>query len=198
MTVNEAIESGQCSTALVGGLSRQIIREMMAVDPGRLVPIASPRVHADPHVHLYLQPVPRASLMHVLNERPDTTLIINSCFRVLPEQLMLWRQYQEGRCGIKLAAPPADSPHEIAAAVDVRAALDWAQAFERHGWQYLGPHDPMHFQHIGNAWAGLGAVGVKAFQQLASRNGHALTADGVFGPVTEAALLAAPAAGWTG
>jgi hypothetical protein len=197
MTVAEACASYTCSTSLVGGLSRQIIREMLTLDPGCLVRVQSPQMHADSHVHLYLQPVPRDSLMHVLLER-EATLLITSCLRVLPEQMMLWRQYQESRCGIKLAARPGESPHELGAALDVHAAPNWAPAFERHGWQYLGPKDPMHFQHMGDVRRDIGALGVRAFQTLQSRHGaHPLTVDGVFGQLTESALLAAPAEGWT-
>jgi hypothetical protein len=185
VTVAEACASYTCSTSLVGGLSR-------------LVRVQSPQIHADSHVHLFLQPVPRDSLMHVLLER-EATLLITSCFRVLPEQMMLWRQYQEGRCGIKLAARPGShAPHCEGIAVDVHAALNWALAFERHNWQYLGSKDPMHFQHLGDVRHDIGALGVRAFQTLQSRHGaHPLTVDGVFGQLTESALMSAPAEGWT-
>lgn len=198
MKVREAIQK-TCDTAIVKPLSLQVIQRMNAIHPGLLVPLDDSRVISAPRVNRYLQAAAHKSLMAALADRPSSTMTLVSCYRTLPQQLMLYRWYLAGRCGIPLAAKPGKSNHEDAAAIDAQPTFDWRFALKRHGWLWQGKKDPAHYSYRGPGFVdSVGNIGVQAFQQLWNANnpGAKISEDGLYGPKTETALLESPVGGW--
>ena len=58
---------------------------------------------------------------------------INSAFRSVAQQYLIYRWYQAGRCGITAAAPPGDSNDESGRAIDVDDWMVRRAALEAHG-----------------------------------------------------------------
>jgi hypothetical protein len=143
----------------------------------------------------YLSPAAHDALGWAAEAHGDLELM--SGFRTLPQQLLLRRWYELGRCGITAAAPPGRSNHESGRALDVR---NWSSA-ERplvdFGWSRGVPDDPAHFDHLGSE--DLRGLDVTAFQRLWNRNHpeDPIGEDGDYGSATAARLLRAPAGGFS-
>jgi len=54
----------------------------------------------------FLQTAAADGLSAALTAKPDLKMTINSALRTLPQQLMLYKWYQLGKCGIPLAGKP--------------------------------------------------------------------------------------------
>lgn len=198
-TVAEAIAS-ECSTGSIRGLGQQLIDEVQCQRPGTFS-----RIDDIEHVVLgeatfpWLQSPAADALRAVASER-DAVMTINSAYRTVAQQLMLYQWYRDGkRCGIALAAAPGNSNHESALAVDVDEYSAWRAAFEDNDFRWLGGSDPVHFDYAGDAdVVDLRVLSVSAFQRLWNRNhpDDPIEEDGDYGPATEARILAAPAAGF--
>jgi hypothetical protein len=186
---------GSCSTASVAGLSHQIAGEMEAMAPGSLERFAAGGglVFTSSAVLPYLHPDAVKALKAAAGVR---TVELNSAFRTVAQQFLLYRWYQQGRCGIPIAATPGTSNHEGGRAIDVS---DWSadlSDLRNHGWSHDVPGDVVHFEHLASpAERGLD---VHAFQRLWNRNhpGDRIAEDGDYGPNTAARLTKSPAAGF--
>ncbi|NOU29091.1 MAG: hypothetical protein HOO96_14410, partial [Polyangiaceae bacterium] len=145
----------------------------------------------------YLQS-PAVTAMVAAQKARGTTLSINSALRTLPQQYMLYRWYQTGRCGISLAAKPGTSNHESALALDVQDNAGWRSAMTGKSFRWLGASDPVHYDYVGAGAVDLRGLSVKAFQRLWNRNNPTdkITEDGSYGPSTEARLAKAPIGGF--
>ncbi|MCB9536723.1 MAG: D-alanyl-D-alanine carboxypeptidase family protein [Myxococcales bacterium] len=194
LTVGEA---GGCSTAIVSGLSRQLIDEINCLRPNTLVDISDLNVQAGGGVWTFVQGAARGPLAAAIRER-GRALSVNSALRTLPQQFLLYRWYRQGRCGISLAASPGRSRHESGLALDVNDNAGWRPALQNHGWRWLGASDPVHFDYVGGGAADLAGLSVLAFQRLWNRNhpGDRIDEDGLYGPQTEGRLLRAPTEGF--
>lgn len=185
-----------CSTAVVAGLSRQIAEQIQCVAPGSLVPFAEGGgvVFNFSNVLPYLTPGAKEELEQA---GADSGLIlVNSAFRTVAQQYLLYAWYLRGRCGIPIAATPGRSNHESGRAVDVQNYGQLGALFPRYGWVQTVPGDPVHFDHV--ASPDLRGADILAFQRLWNRNnpGDPIGEDGQWGPATEARLAAAPAEGF--
>ena len=108
-TVLEA-SKGSCTTASVKGLSAQIIAEANCVNPDAFTEVPKlPNLSASSNVFLNLEKPARDKLVAVLKASPGTTMTINSALRTVAQQYLLYRWYQNGTCGISLAAKPGGS-----------------------------------------------------------------------------------------
>jgi len=194
LTVGEA---GGCSTAIVAGLSRQLLEEIGCLRPGVLSSIAELAVSADATTWLFLQTPARNGLAAALVDRGGT-LSLTSVLRTLPQQFLLYRWYQQGRCGITLAARPGRSAHESGLALDTSQYAAWRAALERHGWDWYGEEDVVHFTFRGGGTTDLAGLSVLAFQRLWNRNHpeDLIDEDGLYGPQTEARISRSPADGF--
>ncbi len=193
MTVQQT-SSRFCSTTAVRGLSRELIAEMQCVRPGQLVSIEGSGVSASDGVYPFLQSDAADALASAIGRRGGT-IHITSALRTLPQQLLLYRWYQAGRCGIGLAAQPGHSNHESGLALDTSDYSSWRSVLASQGFSWGGSPNPVHFSHSGTD---LRSVSVLAFQRLYNR-AHPedrIAEDGVYGSHTEARLLAAPANGY--
>lgn len=198
-TVADAIAS-ECSTGSIRGLGQQLIDEVQCERPGTFSRIDDiPNVVLGSATFPWLQTAAADALRIVASKR-QATMTINSSYRTVAQQLMLYRWYRNGkRCGIALAAVPGNSNHESALAVDVDEYSAWRTTFQGNDFRWLGSGDPVHFDYAGDdETVDLRARSVAAFQRLWNRNhpDDPIEEDGDYGPTTESRILKSPAAGF--
>jgi hypothetical protein len=122
--------------------------------------------------------------------RMGFNITVNSALRTLPQQVILYKWYQQRKCGIPLAASPGNSNHESGLAVDVQNANAWQNAMTACGYHRFGPADPVHYDFRGAGAVDIKRTSVKAFQILWNQhNSDKLAEDGLYGPRTESAIL---------
>jgi murein L,D-transpeptidase YcbB/YkuD len=207
-TVKEAIDrmiqASNVQTGLVSGLSRQIIAQMNNLQASILVNFDSlPGISSsgEPHLNLYLQPGARETLRIALRagmaQQPNLRMTINSAYRTVAQQHILYQIYQRAPKLIPLAAKPGNSNHEDGLAIDVNNYNVWKPYLLKYGWQWLGAGDPVHFFE-NNGRDDVGNLGVKAFQSLWNKYNptELMTVDGNFGAQTAAKMDRCPIAGF--
>jgi N-acetylmuramoyl-L-alanine amidase len=200
MTVGQVMQSA-CATAGVKGLDLQVIHTMNTLVPGLLVPVAHAGIFAPSTVHLVLQRAAHDALIRA-RERVgnNVKLTVNSCYRTVVQQVLLYNWYLDGRCDIPLAAKPGRSNHEDAAAIDITSHLTWKGILTSEGWVWQGASDKVHFAYRGHGFRDdVGKISIRAFQHLWNQHRgsrKALAEDGVFGHATSEAVLFSPAAGF--
>lgn len=194
LTVGEA---GGCSTGIVAGLARQLIDEINCLRPDTLVDFRANGVRVTDVVWPYLQ-APARGALHAAVRARGGSIPITSALRTLPQQYLLYRWWQQGRCGIQLAARPGRSRHESGLAIDTSDPGGWRGALEARGWRWLGNSDRVHFDYVGDGTVNLAGLSVLAFQRLWNRNhpNDRIAEDGEYGPQTEARLRRAPTGGF--
>ncbi len=187
--------TSSCSTSVVLGLSKQIAEEISCMSPTLLTRFApSTRLQITSNAVLpYLHSGAKANLLKVAETR---TVQVNSAFRTVVQQYLLYRWYQLGRCGITAAATPGRSNHESGRALDLANYSSLISAMGARGWSHTVPGDPVHFDHLSSP--DIRGKDVLAFQRLWNRNrpNDKIAADGVYGPQTEARLRSSPATGF--
>jgi hypothetical protein len=188
--------AGGCSTSIVSGLSHQLVEEQNCMRPGSLVNFSGPGIALGTSVNPYLEPSAASYLRAAVRSRGGT-IHINSAFRTLAQQYLLYRW--QGSCGIQIAAVPGSSNHESGLAIDVADHSTWYSALSHHDWRWYGSGDVVHFDYVGPNARDLRHDSVLAFQKLWNRNHSTgrLVEDGVWGPHTESALSRSPAGGFT-
>lgn len=186
-----------CSTSVVLDLSLQIAQEVDCMAPGTLVPFSEGGGidFTGSAVLPYIAPAAKTALLAAVAAQGGT-LQVNSAYRTVAQQYLLYRWWQEGRCGITAAATPGNSNHETGRALDVNNYSSWVGALGDQGWDHSVPGDPVHFDHLGSP--DLRGADVLAFQRLWNRNhpGDPLDEDGAYGPATASKLAASPAEGF--
>ena len=184
-----------CSTASVIGLSKQIADEIGCEAPDSLVPFAaSSKVQITSNAVLpYLAKNAKTDLLAAAT---SGTLQINSAFRTIAQQYLLYHWYLEGACGITAAATVGTSNHESGRAVDLANYSSRITAMANHGWAHDVPGDPVHFDHLSSP--DIRGKDTLAFQKLWNRNhpDDKIAEDGDYGPATEARLKKSPAQGF--
>ena len=187
--------SSTCSTAVVLGLSRQIADQIGCDNKSWLVPFSPSGniVLTSNAVLPYLAANAKADLQAVAATR---TVQINSAFRTVAQQYLLYRWYLDGRCGIAAAATPGRSNHESGRALDVANWSGLVSSMSANGWAHDVAGDVVHFDHL--ASVDIRGKDVLAFQKLWNRNnrGDTIAEDGAYGSQTEARLRSAPATGF--
>lgn len=191
------IDVPTCPTKAVRELDRQLIFKMNELAPNALVSFADLAVDLGESVWPYLQPAAKSALEKAIRDR-GIRMFVNSAYRTIAQQLMLFNQFKSGRCGIVAAAPPGGSNHQSGLALDIEDADGWRPFLERYGWQWLGAFDPMHFDFVGAGTQDINPIAVEAFQKLWNENNpnDPIGVDGDFGPLTESRLNIAPAEGF--
>jgi hypothetical protein len=180
LTSVESAVTGSCSTSSVSGLNAQIVAQMnCAVFP-------------------FMQSPAKNALVKALDAHSGTTMTVNSMFRTVAQQYLLYRWYKLGKCGIGLAAYPGSSNHESGLAIDVSQYNTWKSALTGNGFKWLGSSDPVHYDYAGSGIKNLKGADVLAFQEIWNLNhpGDTIAEDGDYGPATEARLKKSPVGGF--
>jgi hypothetical protein len=195
-TVGELIDSG-CSTAVVLDLSLQIADEVGCMEPGALVAFEETDglSFASAAVLPFVSSAARTDLLAAVADNPGE-LVVNSGFRTVVQQYLLYRWFQLGRCGITAAATPGSSNHESGRAIDVSNYSEWSAILPDYNWEQTVPGDPVHFDHLPSP--DNRGLDVLAFQRLWNRNhpDDIIDEDGLFGPDTDARIEISPANGF--
>jgi MYXO-CTERM domain-containing protein len=199
ISVAEAASSS-CSTTSVKGLSEQIVAQANCIEPGAFVPLPGGlgNLSLGGAVFPYLEEPARDAFVDALEAHPGTSMTVNSMLRTVAQQYLLYRWYQQGDCGIGLAAQPGKSNHETGLAVDLSQYNTWKPHLAAVGFSWLGANDPVHFDYAGPGAVSYLGTDVLAFQQLWNKNHpeDLIAEDGSYGPQTEARLVASPAEGF--
>ena len=115
-----------CSTYSVRGLDDQLIAQMNRISPGLLVRIDDINnvKLADAAVHPWMQRAAKVRLQNAVVAR-GRQIIINSAYRTLAGQMLLYQHFQSRRCGITAASTPGKSNHNNASAIDIEDSQGW-------------------------------------------------------------------------
>lgn len=190
-----------CSTSGLIGLDSQLIAQIQRIAPNVILPVANSQIDFGAGCHPYLQRSAILALNQAIEARKGYRLKINSLYRTLAQQWLLYGHFLNKRCGIVAAAIPGRSNHNTALSLDCDDAQRWRPYLERFGWDWLGSFDPMHFDFQGVGCKDMCSLSIKAFQQLhnfnRSKSAGWLQEDGRWGLQTELALRAAPIEGFT-
>jgi hypothetical protein len=192
VSVAQQASASGCSTAVVLGLSRQIADEVACSMPGAFREFSHPNIVLTSNAVLpYLQSGAREDLLAIAAQR---TVQINSAFRTPPQQFLLREWFLAGRCGIAAAATVGRSNHESGRALDISGYS--LATMTANDYAHSVPGDDPHFDHVDSL--DLRGEDIRAFQRLWNRNNpnDPITVDGLYGPMTEARLRAAPATGF--
>lgn len=188
-------KNNSCSTEVCRGLDEQILYLMLEDEPNVLVDITGMNVSVGKPVWPLLQPNAARALERALGER-GRVMVINSAYRTIAQQAILYSHSRAKRCGIKIAAKPGQSNHQSGLALDVDDAAGWQMFMSRAGFKRLMPHDPVHFDYQGSG-VDLRNASARAFQRLWNLNNHKkLVEDGDLGDETLRALLNSPMEGF--
>jgi Synergist-CTERM protein sorting domain-containing protein len=194
ISVNTAAAS-TCSTGTVRGLAAQIAREVDCMAPSSLVKFkpTTKIKFTSSAVLPYIHGSAKRDLDLVAANHP---LRVNSGYRTLPQQYLVYRWWRAGRCGIAKAALPGTSNHESGRAVDLANWSTRIGAMASHHWSHDVPGDPVHFDHLTSP--DNRGKDVRAFQRLWNRNhpGDKIAVDGDYGPQTADRLKRSPAKGF--
>lgn len=189
------------NTNILSGLNQKIFAEMNNIAPGKLleIPAGGNVILGGGATPCFVGgPTARAKLLAAIANR-GVPMRINSAYRTVAQQFLLFREFHFGppsNCGIPKVAKPGTSNHESGLALDIEEPWSWEPFLEAQGWKHL-KSDPPHFDFIGGT--DLRKLTVKAFQRHWDKNhpGAAKIEDsGIFGPVTENALLNTPVDGF--
>ena len=186
------VGGSNCSTSVVLGLSLQVAEEMDCIQANTMTRLATGGgiSFVGSAVLPYLEPDAARDL------RAEANAAITSLFRTVVQQYLLYEWYQQGRCGIAIAATPGNSNHETGKAADLSNWANVIGAMSNHGWAHDVPGDDVHFDHT--ASADLRGLDVHAFQRLWNRNHpeDRISEDGVYGPMTAARIARSPSGGF--
>lgn len=159
-----------CGTAGLHGLDRQIISVMNELIPNVLVDFSDLDIRpAGPEVHPFVQPTAKAGLKRAI-QKGGRPLKLNSTYRTIAQQFVLFRQRQQRRCNRGLVAFPGKSNHQSGLAIDTPDFIFWKSFLPNHGWRHFGPDDQVHFDFRGGGTRDIKDIAVEAFQKLWNRN----------------------------
>jgi hypothetical protein len=177
-----------CSTVGLKGLDQQIITKMNEIDPNCLVSFEELNVECGPAVWAFLQLPAKKALAKAIADR-GKPMIINSAYRTIAQQQVLYNHYKAGKCDIAIAALPPQSNHQSGLAIDIQDPFGWKPFLERHGWQHLVT-DPPHFDFQGSGTRDIRELAVLAFQRVWNEHNlnDQIDDEGDFGPETQKRL----------
>jgi peptidoglycan hydrolase-like protein with peptidoglycan-binding domain len=201
--IDEMIRARNVDTGRVSGLNRQIIGQMNTLANGILINFESlPGIEGTgASLNLYLQAGAKESLRAALREgtakQPGLKMTINSAYRTVAQQHILYQVFQRDPKLIPLASKPGNSNHENGLAIDVNNYNAWKPYLTAHGWHWLGGNDPVHFSEPSGR-DDVNKLGIAAFQSLWNQYhpNEPMTVDGNFGAQTAAKMESAPIGGF--
>jgi hypothetical protein len=183
-----------CETSPVRGLDQQLIDEVNTIVPNALVSIEDLDVELiGSSVWSLLQLPAKEALGRAIAERGEK-LQVNSGYRPIAGQFVLFQNASE--CGFTVA-PVGSSNHQSGLALDIEDNAGWRPFLERHGWQWFGDDDPVHFDFI-QGGQDIRSTAILAFQRLWNRSNpnDRIAEDGLYGEQTDIRLGNSPAEGF--
>ncbi|MCU0658151.1 MAG: thrombospondin type 3 repeat-containing protein [Polyangiaceae bacterium] len=198
LTVSGAVSSS-CSTTSVLGLSLQIIQVSNCLKPNLLVKVPErPNFKPGAAVIPFMQKNGVDALVKALDAKPGTSMTVTSMLRTIASQYLLYSWYQQGKCGIGLAAPVGKSNHESGLAIDISNYSSWQSTLGGNSFKWFGSGDAVHFDYNGGGTVSLLSTEILAFQKLWNLNNPSdkISEDGLYGSQTEARLKKSPAEGF--
>lgn len=203
-----------CATMVANTLSQQAIHEVNVLleestgsHSDLLVSFDTLNVSLGSAAYPYLQPPAVEALRKAIDDR-GTTMSVNSAYRTLAQQFLLYNWWTGGACNFQAVATPGGSYHQAGLAIDINDHLGWKPHLERYGWTWFGNGDKPHFTYVGNDRVQSVTINGRnidirntatlAFQRLWNRNNPSeqIDEDGTYGPTTESKLKASPANGF--
>jgi hypothetical protein len=195
VTVKDAERGSGCSTMVVLGLSKQIAAEIACASPSLLARFdATANIKFNSAAVLpYFAP---EAITALTDAAAGTTIRINSGFRSVAQQHLLYKWRARGKCGLTDVATPGRSNHESARALDVANWGAMETRMENNGWNHYLPNDLVHFEYPDSQ--DIRGEDVAAFQRLWNRNhpDDVISDDGEYGPETADRLSQSPGAGF--
>ncbi len=190
-------EYKNCSTAGVKLLDLQLIAEINNLSPGLLVDISDLNIQVMPGTHPYLQKPAAIALKQAIASKGET-LCLNSAYRTVVQQFILWKHFRSGKCNFAAVSPPGKSNHNTGLAIDIEDYQGWKPFLSKQNWKWLGAWDSMHFDFKGTGIVDLRNLSIKAFQILWNKNNpqHTIDVDGIWGNQTASVLLLTPINGF--
>ena len=181
------------STAVVNGLSQQLIYQLQLIVPDAFVNFSDLNVDLQDAAFPYVQSPGKQALQRAIQDRGQT-MQVSSAYRTLAQQMLL---YNDRINNSNPVAPPGASNHQTGLAIDIVDARDWEPYLIQYGWIPLEGDEP-HFDYIGSDTIDLRSQSILAFQQLWNQNhpNETISEDGGFGSQTEDALNRSPAPGF--
>ena len=203
-----------CGTMVANTLSQQSIHEVNVLlgeatgsKSDLLVSFDTLNVSLGSAAYPYLQPAALEALQKAINDR-GTTMVVNSAYRALVQQFLLYNWWTSGVCAFQAVAKPGASYHQAGLAIDIEDADGWRSHLEKYGWEWFGAGDYPHFTYTGGGQVASVTVKGKtidirntatlAFQRLWNQNnpGDQVSEDGDYGSHTESKLRVSPANGF--
>lgn len=204
-----------CATMIANTLSQQAIHEVnvlleetTGLGSDLLVSFDQLDVSLGSAAYPYVQPPALEGLRKAIEQR-GKTMVVNSAYRTLAQQSLLFDWWRDGVCNFQAVAPPGSSYHQAGLAIDIQNPEGWRNALENHGWQWFGAGDRPHFTYRGSdAVDAVNINGISidirdtatlAFQRLWNRNHpeDTILEDGQYGTNTERRLKKSPANGFS-
>ncbi len=183
------------ATAVVNGLSQQLIYQLQLMLPGVFVSYDDLNVDLGDAAFPYVQAPGKQALQRAIQAR-GIKLLVNSSYRTIAQQMLLFNDRFNNSYPV---APPGRSNHQTGLAIDVEDPRGWDSFLIPHGWEPL-PGDPPHFDYVGSETRDIRQDSIRAFQQLWNINhpDEKIDEDGIFteGGETEDALNRSPAFGF--
>ena len=188
-------DAPRCSTAIVNGLSQQLIHQMNLIVPDALVSFDNLNVDLGEAAYAYLQPPAQKALQSAIQDR-GVQMVVNSAYRTIAQQLLLYNWGSD--CGFSAVALPGQSNHQSGLAIDIDDYDGWRPYLEAYGWHWLGGFDPPHFDFEGGGTQDIRDTAMLAIQMLWNQNhpSEKIEEGGGYGPQTESALMSSPAMGF--
>ncbi|MGG6297885.1 peptidoglycan-binding protein [Leptolyngbya sp. AN02str] len=203
-----------CATMVANTLSQQCIHEVNVIledatgsHADLLVSFDQLNVNLGSAAYPYLQPPAVAALQRAIEDR-GKTLHVNSAYRALAQQFLLYSWWTDGTCDFQAVAKPGASWHQAGLAIDVADYAGWRPYLEKQSWKWFGNGDKPHFTYVGSGRVPSVTVHGKtvdvrntatlAFQRLWNRNqpSDQIAEDGEYGPTTRSKLMRSPANGF--
>lgn len=186
--------AGGCSTSIANGLRDQLVEELNCIQPNLMVNFTGSHTNLYSGVNPWLASGASSALRSATTAKNDF-ITISSAYRTVAEQYLLYKWWQQGQCGIQLAAAPGASNHQSGRAIDTPNWSYWRTAMTNAGWTWLGNSDTVHFDHF--ASSNQASKSVLAFQRLWNKNHSSkLAEDGVWGPASNNAMASSPTSGF--
>lgn len=183
------------STAVVNGLSQQLIHQLQLLIPGVFVSYDDLNVDLGDAAFPYVQTPGKQALQKAIQAR-GVKLLVNSSYRTIAQQMLLFNDRFKNPNPV---APPGRSNHQTGLAIDIEDPRGWEPFLIAQGWQPLPGDDP-HFDYLGSGTTDIRRDSILAFQKLWNINNpnEKITEDGGFaeGGETEGALNRSPAFGF--